>query len=89
MTVTEDVVEPPHLPAEIRAARWAGPTSETGAEEDEGFASLEENERAHILRALEESNGVIRGERGAASLLGLPESTLRYRMKKLGLKRTS
>jgi DNA-binding NtrC family response regulator/signal transduction histidine kinase len=88
VTVAEDVVEPPHLPAEIRAARWAGPANETGREDGEGFASLEENERAHILRALEESNGVIRGEHGAASLLGLPESTLRYRMKKLGLKRS-
>jgi len=37
---------------------------------------------------LKETGGVIRGARGAAALLGVPESTLRYRLKKLGIERS-
>ena len=48
--------------------------------------SLEENERRHILEVLERTKGVIGGKGGAAEILGLPISTLRNRMKKLGLK---
>jgi len=48
--------------------------------------SLEENERRHILEILERTKGVIGGKGGAAEILGLPISTLRNRMKKLGLK---
>jgi transcriptional regulator with GAF, ATPase, and Fis domain len=48
---------------------------------------LEDIERSHILRVLEESNWVINGKRGAASVLGLNPDTLRFRMKKLGIKR--
>ena len=40
---------------------------------------------AYIQEALVKADGVIRGEHGAAALLGIPESTLRYRIKKLGL----
>jgi formate hydrogenlyase transcriptional activator len=48
--------------------------------------SLEENERRHILEVLDQTKGVIGGKGGAAEILGLPISTLRNRMKKLGLK---
>jgi formate hydrogenlyase transcriptional activator len=47
--------------------------------------SLEDNERAHITGILRHTNGVIGGKGGAAEILGLPISTLRSRMKKLGL----
>ena len=47
--------------------------------------TLEENERHHILRTLDQTNGRIAGRGGAASLLGLNPSTLRSRMKKLGI----
>ncbi|NKB72500.1 MAG: AAA domain-containing protein [Candidatus Latescibacteria bacterium] len=50
-------------------------------------ASLEEVERRYIIEVLEQTNWVIRGEKGAAAILGMPESTLRHRMKKLGIKR--
>jgi formate hydrogenlyase transcriptional activator len=50
------------------------------------LVSLEENERRHILEVLEQTKGVIGGKGGAAEILGLPISTLRNRMKKLGLK---
>ena len=48
--------------------------------------SLEDVERRHIAEILEQTRGVIGGRGGAAEILGLPTSTLRNRMKKLGLK---
>lgn len=48
--------------------------------------SLEDVERAHIEEVLRQVRGVIGGKGGAAEILGLPISTLRNRMKKLGLK---
>ena len=50
--------------------------------------TLEEVERAHILRVLEETKGVIEGSKGAATILGLRPSTLRSRLQKLGIKIT-
>ena len=50
-----------------------------------GLPALVEMERAHILRALEHSGGVIAGPNGAAVLLGIPRSTLQHRMRKLGI----
>jgi formate hydrogenlyase transcriptional activator len=47
--------------------------------------SLEDVERRHIAEVLEKTRGVVGGKGGAAELLGLPSSTLRARMKKLGL----
>jgi len=44
-------------------------------------------ERTHILNVLETSNWVIEGDRGTAKRLGLNPSTLRFRMRKLGIKR--
>jgi formate hydrogenlyase transcriptional activator len=48
-------------------------------------SSLEEVQKRHILQALERCAGVIEGPRGAAHLLGMQPSTLRSRLKKLGL----
>lgn len=50
-------------------------------------ATLEEMERAHILRTLDATRGVIEGPRGAAALLAINPSTLRSRMQKLGIKK--
>jgi transcriptional regulator with PAS, ATPase and Fis domain len=44
-------------------------------------------ERTHIINVLETSHWVIEGDRGAAKRLGLNPSTLRFRMRKLGIKR--
>jgi formate hydrogenlyase transcriptional activator len=44
-------------------------------------------ERAMILKALEEANGVIAGPRGAAARLGLKRTTLQSKMQRLGIKR--
>lgn len=51
-------------------------------------STLEEVERRHIMRTLEETNWKISGEGGAAESLGLNPSTLRARMRKLGIKRS-
>ncbi|HEY7184074.1 MAG TPA: sigma 54-interacting transcriptional regulator [Blastocatellia bacterium] len=48
--------------------------------------SLTENEEAHIRTVLRHTGGRISGQRGAAAILGVPPSTLRSRIKKLGLK---
>ena len=45
-------------------------------------------QRRHIESVLERCNWVISGERGAASALGIPPSSLRSRMKRLGIWRT-
>ena len=52
-------------------------------------STLEDIERAHILRVLEQTRWAIEGERGAAHILGLNPSTLRGRLRKLGIRKTS
>ena len=47
--------------------------------------TLAEAERVHISEVVEMTNGLIAGKSGAAEVLGMPPSTLRYRMKKLGI----
>jgi PAS domain S-box-containing protein len=51
--------------------------------------SLEAVERNYILTVLQQTSWVITGPRGAAKLLDLNPSTLRNRMKKLGITRAS
>ncbi len=48
-------------------------------------SSLREVERQHISTVLRACGGIIEGKGGAAHVLGLPPSTLRYRMRKLGI----
>jgi transcriptional regulator with GAF, ATPase, and Fis domain len=50
---------------------------------------LEDVERTHIVKVLEECNWKIRGIDGAAERLGLKRTTLQSRMKKLGIQRPS
>jgi formate hydrogenlyase transcriptional activator len=50
--------------------------------------TLENVERNHIIRALNETGWVIHGKKGAAEILGINPSTLRSRMEKLGIKRS-
>ena len=47
--------------------------------------AMEDAEREHILRALELTNGRVRGKNGAAALLQLKPTTLESRMAKLGI----
>jgi transcriptional regulator with GAF, ATPase, and Fis domain len=48
--------------------------------------TLVDAERKHISEVVEMTDGLIAGEGGAAEVLGVPPSTLRSRMKKLGIK---
>ena len=46
-----------------------------------------EDEKQQIIAALERTNWVVSGDRGAARLLGMSAQTLRYRMRKYGIQR--
>jgi transcriptional regulator of acetoin/glycerol metabolism len=54
---------------------------------NQGLISLAENERAHILKALEFTNWKVSGKQGAANLLDINRTTLEARMKKLDIQR--
>jgi len=43
-------------------------------------------ERSHIKKILDQAGGRVRGQNGAAKILGLKPTTLEYRMKKLEIK---
>jgi transcriptional regulator with GAF, ATPase, and Fis domain len=47
--------------------------------------TLAEAQREHILEVLRQTKGVLGGCQGAAARLGLPRTTLLYRMQKLGI----
>jgi formate hydrogenlyase transcriptional activator len=49
--------------------------------------TLEALERTHIIAMLKRADGVIEGPNGAARLLGMKPSTMRHRLKKLGITR--
>ena len=49
--------------------------------------SFEEMEREYILEVLNEVDWKVSGDDGASAILQMPESTLRSRLKKLGIKR--
>ncbi|HIG53613.1 MAG TPA: hypothetical protein EYQ18_06465 [Candidatus Handelsmanbacteria bacterium] len=63
---------PPVLPAPTRAT----------------FPSLDEREKQLIAEALDTCNGIVYGDRGAASLLGIHPERLRAKMRKYDLKKT-
>jgi transcriptional regulator with GAF, ATPase, and Fis domain len=51
------------------------------------ISTLDENERQHILKALESTNWQVSGDKGAANLLGIKRTTLEARMKKLNIEK--
>jgi formate hydrogenlyase transcriptional activator len=60
-----------------------------GQSSDGEIHSLEQVEKRHILEVLTRTKWVIEGGNGAAKILDLHPNTLRSRMKKLGLDRSS
>jgi transcriptional regulator with GAF, ATPase, and Fis domain len=50
-------------------------------------ASLDDIERQHILKILNQTRWIIDGPKGAAKILGLHPNTLRHRLQKLGIQR--
>jgi formate hydrogenlyase transcriptional activator len=53
-----------------------------------GAITLEDAERDHIRKTLEQTRWVVAGPNGAAARLGVKRSTLYFRMQKLGISRT-
>jgi PAS domain S-box-containing protein len=52
-----------------------------------GGQTLSEMDREYIARVLHDTNGVVGGKHGAASILGLKRTTLQYKMKRLKIPR--
>jgi len=71
----------------VNFLRLSGPNKATGAVTIGRVKSLIDNERDHILLALEQCSWKIYGEGGAAELLELHPSTLNSRIKKLGIEK--
>jgi formate hydrogenlyase transcriptional activator len=62
--------------------------SSLAAESQEDLITLKKMERRHIFKVLETTGWRISGAKGAAKILNINPSTLRSRMKKLGLNKT-
>jgi transcriptional regulator with GAF, ATPase, and Fis domain len=79
----------PAAPDEVRGG--AGKTSDSGngARSSTSHLTLVDHQREHILAALKLARGRVEGAAGAAAMLGINASTLRSRMKKLGIKRSA
>ena len=54
-----------------------------------GPITMEDAERDHIRKTLEQTRWVVSGPNGAAARLGIKRSTLYFRMQKLGISRTN
>ena len=52
-------------------------------------ATLKEVERKHVLQVLRDTDWILGGPTGAAARLGIPRTTLIYRMRRLGIERPS
>jgi len=78
------LAEGPRL--EIEAEMLPGSATAGTAAHPAPSPALEDVEREHIAAVLKGTGGIIEGPGGAARILGLHPSTLRYRMKKLGLR---
>jgi formate hydrogenlyase transcriptional activator len=59
------------------------------AAESIGAITLEDAERNHILKTLEQTRWIVSGPAGAAVRLGIKRSTLYFRMQKLGISRSN
>ena len=71
------------VPVDVIRVQAAGDKTEAQRQ----YTTLAENEKSYITALLNELNWVIGGKKGAAEILGIPASTLRSRMKKLGIER--
>ena len=78
------LAEGPRL--EIEAEMLPGSATAGTAANPAPSPALEDVEREHIAAVLKGTGGIIEGPGGAARILGLHPSTLRYRIKKLGLR---
>jgi PAS domain S-box-containing protein len=79
----------PHLVYSGIGSQAEAPTRQArpATEQPPAWVSLADNEADYIRRVLEHTGWAIAGRGGAAEILDLPASTLRSRMKKLGIER--
>jgi len=63
----------------------AAPPPELDAPQELSRDDLTEMEREHIIRILHDTNGVLSGENGAASRLGIKRTTLQSMLKRFGI----
>ncbi len=70
------------LHAPLASLKSAGEAQSLGA------ITMEDAERDHIRKTLEQTRWVVAGPNGAAARLGMKRSTLYFRMQKLGISRT-
>ena len=77
-----DTDEPP---SDTRSRLSIGATGDDDGSDE--LVSLEAVERRYIERVLKQTDWVVNGPSGAAAVLGLHPSTLRARLKKLGIAR--
>ena len=68
--------------AELERVEQEAPVESNGR-----ATTLEEAERDHILRALEQANWLVGGPAGAAAQLGMKRTTLQSKMIKLGIRK--
>jgi PAS domain S-box-containing protein len=71
---------------ELPVVDWLTAPGETPV--DHQMPTLEQLERAHIVRALDQAKWRVSGDAGAAAILGLKPTTLEARIKKLGIQRS-
>jgi formate hydrogenlyase transcriptional activator len=86
-----ELLSEPGLPATTRSSHRAA-ASRTADNSDDVPASasiptLEQAEREHILRALQQTQWRIGGPKGAATLLDMKRTTLQARIRKLNIRR--
>jgi formate hydrogenlyase transcriptional activator len=68
--------------SEAEAATYSGPASPA-------LSTLKDVERGYIMAVLKQTGGVVEGPNGAARILNLHPNTLRHRMSRLGIKRST
>ena len=73
--------------AALSATRHATRVAQAAVTPALAVTDLRSVEREHIRQVLEQSKWVVTGDSGAATKLGVPPSTLRSKMKKLGIVR--
>jgi formate hydrogenlyase transcriptional activator len=65
------------------------PISARGVLPQAVLSTLKDVERGHIMAVLKQTGGVVEGPNGAARILNLHPNTLRHRMSRLGIKRST
>jgi len=72
----------PEGSSKSEAAPYSGPAPPA-------LSTLKDVERGYIMAVLKQTGGVVEGPNGAARILNLHPNTLRHRMSRLGIKRST